>query len=155
MICQCCGIEAPTRKVMFAQHIGAIVMFFHKRIGGHFCRNCINKYFGEYTGITAIAGWWGIISLFATPCVITFNIVNRLRAWGLEPVPAGATRPVLTDDVIARLQSHMSPLIERLNRGEDLMAVARGIAAQARVTPGQVVLFLQLLARAREQRPGR
>ena len=33
MICQSCGVEAPTRKVLFVQHIGAIVMFFHRRIG--------------------------------------------------------------------------------------------------------------------------
>jgi hypothetical protein len=45
MICQSCGVEAPTRKVFFVQHIGAIVMFFHRRIGGLFCRNCVNKYF--------------------------------------------------------------------------------------------------------------
>jgi len=44
MICQSCEVEAPTRKVFLVRHIGASVMFFHKRIGGLFCRNCVNKY---------------------------------------------------------------------------------------------------------------
>ena len=43
-VCQSCGVEAPTQRVFFVQHIGALVMFFHKRIGGEFCRNCVNKY---------------------------------------------------------------------------------------------------------------
>ncbi len=80
MICQSCGVEAPTRKVLFVQHIGAIVVFFHKRIGGLFCRNCVNKYFNEYFFITLIAGWWGVISVFATPVVLLIDIVNYFRA---------------------------------------------------------------------------
>src|SRR6202000_447971 len=96
MICQSCGVEAPTRKVFFVQHIGAIVMFFHKRVGGLFCRNCVNKYFTEYFFITLGAGWGGVISVFATPVVLLIDIVNYFRAWTLEPVPAGAGAPVLT-----------------------------------------------------------
>src|SRR3954451_14168355 len=103
MICQSCGVEAPTQKVLFVQHIGAVVMFFHKRIGGLFCRNCVNKYFGEYTLKTLFLGWWGVISVFATPVVLIIDIVNYFRAWTLAPVPAGATSPRLTDDAIARL----------------------------------------------------
>ena len=70
MICQSCGVEAPTQKVLFVQHIGAIVMFFHRRIGGLFCRNCVNKYFTQYFFVTLTLGWWGLISVFATPVVL-------------------------------------------------------------------------------------
>jgi hypothetical protein len=146
MICQSCGIEAPTQKVLFVQHIGAIVMFFHKRIGGNFCRNCVNKYFGEYAGITLIAGWWGIISVFATPVVLLIDVVNYLRAWNLPPVPAGATYPQLNSEVIRRLQPFASDLIARLNSGETLYATATSIGAKAGVTPGQVVRYVQALA---------
>jgi hypothetical protein len=145
MICQSCGIEAPTQKVLFVQHIGAIVMFFHKRIGGLFCRNCVNKYFGEYTLTTLFLGWWGIISVMATPVVLLINIANYFRAWTLPPVLAGATTPQLRDDDVARLQPFTSNLIERLNRGEKLQSVADDISANAGVTPGQVVRYVHAL----------
>ena len=145
MICQSCGIEAPTRKVFFVQHIGAIVMFFHKRIGGLFCRNCVNKYFTEYFFITLVAGWWGIISVFATPVVLLIDLFNYFRAWTLEPVPAGANAPVLTDDAINRINPLSGDLIRRLNADEKLEAVAADIVARARVTPGQVVRYVQAL----------
>jgi hypothetical protein len=145
MICQSCGIEAPTQKVLFVQHIGAIVMFFHKRIGGLFCRNCVNKYFSQYTLTTLFLGWWGIISIMATPVVLLIDIANYFRAWSLAPVPAGATAPQLSDDAVARLHPFTSHLIERLNRGEKMPAVAADIGASAGVTPGQVVRYVQAL----------
>ena len=146
MICQGCGIEAPTRKVFFVQHIGAVVMFFHKRIGGLFCRNCVRKYFSEYTLKTLFLGWWGMISVFATPVVLLINIVNWFRAWSLPPVPAGAVAPQLTDDAIARLNPFVSDLAAQLNKGTAMPTVGTDIAAKAGVSPGQVVRYVQALA---------
>src|SRR5215471_21622375 len=145
MICQSCGVEAPTRKVFFVQHIGAIVMFFHRRIGGLFCRNCVNKWFSQYFFVTLALGWWGIISMFATPVVLIIDIVNYFRAWSLAPVPPGATAPVLTDEAIQRLNPLAGDLIRRLNANEPLEQAATDIAARARVTPGQVVRYVQAL----------
>ena len=146
MICQSCGVEPPTRKVLFVQHIGAIVMFFHRRIGGLFCRNCVNKHFTQYFFVTLTLGWWGIISMFATPVVLLIDIFNYFRAWSLAPVPAGATAPVLTDDAIHRLNPLSGDLVRRLNANEPFEQVATDIAARARVTPGQVARYVQALA---------
>jgi hypothetical protein len=60
-------------------------MFFHKRIGGLLCRDCVDKYFKEYTLTTLLFGWWGVISVFATPVVLLINFFNLLRARSLEP----------------------------------------------------------------------
>lgn len=146
--CQACGVEAPTRKVMFVQHIGAVVMFFHKRIGGHFCRNCVRQYFSEYTLKTLFFGWWGMVSVVATPIVLLINLANWLRVWSLEPVPAGATAPQLTNVAIASLHPHTGDLIDQINAKTPLETVARDIAAKAKVTPGQVVRYLQALVDA-------
>jgi hypothetical protein len=145
MICQSCGIEAPTRKVLFVRHIGAVVMFFHKRIGGELCRNCVNRYFREYTLTTLFLGWWGIISMFATPVVLLIDIANYLRAWSLPPVPAGATAPRLTDEAIARLRPMTQMLVQRMNSGESIEAVANDVAKRSVVTPGQVILYIRAL----------
>jgi hypothetical protein len=146
MICQSCGVEAPTQKVLFVQHIGAVVMFFHRRIGGLFCRNCVNKYFTQYFFVTLTLGWWGLISVFATPVVLLIDIFNYFRAWSLPPVPTGATVPVLTDEAIQRINPLSGDLIRRLNANEKLEQVAADIGARARVTPGQVVRYVQALA---------
>lgn len=146
MICQSCGVEAPTQKVLFVQHIGAIVMFFHKRIGGNFCRNCVRKYFSEYTLMTLFLGWWGVISVFATPVVLLINIFNWFRAWSLPPVPAGAVAPQLTSDAITRINPLSNDLITQINAGKGLQTVASDIATRAGVTPGQVVRYVQALA---------
>jgi hypothetical protein len=80
MRCQSCGAHAPTYKVFFVQHIGALLFFFHKRISGSFCRSCVDKYFREYFITTLFLGWWGVISIFATPVVLVIDLVNYIPA---------------------------------------------------------------------------
>jgi hypothetical protein len=127
--------------VFFVQHIGAVIMFFHKRIGGEFCRNCVNKYFRKFGLITLFFGWWGIISLFATPVVLLIDLFNYFRAWNLPPVPDGATVPRLDDRAIDQLHPHWPNIVARLNGGEKFDEVASDLAPKARVTPAQVALF--------------
>jgi uncharacterized membrane protein len=140
-VCQSCGIEAPTQRVLFVQHIGAVIMFFHKRIGGEFCRNCVNKYFQEYGLMTLFFGWWGVISIFATPIVLLIDIFNYFRAWNLPPVPANARVPRLDDQAIDHLQPHWPEIVTRLNSGEKFDNIARDLAPKASVTPAQLVLY--------------
>jgi hypothetical protein len=86
-----------------------------------------------------------VISVFATPVVLLINLVNYFRAWTLPAVPPGATAPSLTDDALARLRPFTPELVNRLNTGEKLHAVADLIATRAAVTPGQVVRYVQAL----------
>jgi hypothetical protein len=152
MICQGCGIEAPTKYVSFYQNIGALVMRFHRSIKGNLCKRCINKYFWEYTLITLGLGWWGMISFFLTPFFVINNVVRYLGALGLEAPPPDATRPELTDEAIEKLNPHADELIQRLGQKEKLAEVAEDIAAVAGVTPGQVQLYIAALARSMKKR---
>jgi hypothetical protein len=68
-------------------------------------------------------------------------------------VPAGASRPVLTEVAVAAIHPYCDTLIERINRGEEINTVARDIAASAGVTPGQILLYIQALARQTPQPP--
>ena len=77
-MCQVCGRFGPVQKVLFIQHIGAIVLMFHKRIHGYMCRSCIDRLFWEYTLTTLALGWWGVISFFLTPCILVYNVVRYL-----------------------------------------------------------------------------
>jgi hypothetical protein len=140
-VCQSCGVEAPTQRVFFVQHIGAVIMFFHKRIGGEFCRNCVNKYFSEFGLITLFFGWWGIFSVCATPVVLLIDIFNYFRAWNLPPVPADARVPRLDERAINQLHPHWPKIVQRLNGGEQFDDVARDLAPRASVTPAQVAMY--------------
>lgn len=81
--CQACGASGPTKKVLFIQHIGAIVLMFNKHIRGEMCRKCIDKYFWEYTLTTLFLGWWGMASVIATPFILLHNIVRYSFTLGM------------------------------------------------------------------------
>jgi hypothetical protein len=152
MLCQDCGIEAPTRYVEFYQNIGALVMRFHKSIKGNLCKSCLHKRFWEFTLTNLLLGWWGVISLVVTPFFILNNVGRYLICLGMPGVPAGAAPPRLTDDAVERIKPHTDMLVDRLNAGEKLDIVAHDVAAKSGASPGQVFLFVQaLIAAARQQ----
>jgi hypothetical protein len=144
MICQCCGVEAPTKYVEFYQNIGALLVRFHKAIKGNLCKNCIHKYFWEFTSINLLLGWWGTISFFLTPFLILNNLIRYLGTLSLPKVPPGATVPTLTQEVIDKLSPYTDELVTRIG-AENSSEVVQSVAPRAGVTPGQVVLYLQSL----------
>jgi hypothetical protein len=146
VICQSCGVEAPTKHVVFYQNIGALVMRFHKEIEGNLCKSCIHKYFWEFTLITLFLGWWGVISFVMTLFFyIPNNIIRYLLSLSLKPVPPGAAVAELTEEAMSRLAPYAETIVVRLKSGESLEYVAKDIAIRAGVTPGQVVLYLRAL----------
>jgi hypothetical protein len=79
-ICQGCHREAPTARVTFHQHTGAVVLMFHRHITANLCQECIDRYFKEYSLHTLLLGWWGLISFFVTPVCLLMNVVNYAGA---------------------------------------------------------------------------
>ena len=154
MICQACGVEAPTKNVEFRQNIGALVLRFHRKIKGNLCKSCVHKNFWKMTLVTLTVGWLGMISLVVAPIFIVINIVNYLRCLGMPPVPPMARAPELTNDVMTLLQPQAQGIMARLNAGEDAKVIAVDIASTSGTTPGQVILYIRGLVRAAQlQRP--
>lgn len=151
MICQICGIEAPTKHVEFHQNIGALVVRFSKSVNGNLCKSCIHKNFWGMTGTTLALGWWGTISLIVTPIFVLNNLGRYLFCLGMPPVPPGATTPLLTDEVVDQISPYFPEICERLNRGEELVEVATSIARLCNVTPGQIVVFVHAVAQSQGQ----
>lgn len=81
--CQNCFRQAPVKHVVFYQNIGMLIMRMHKSIDGYLCRDCINKYFWQFTLITFFLGWWGIISFFYTLFILPNNIITFLFSLSL------------------------------------------------------------------------
>jgi hypothetical protein len=153
ILCQSCGIEAPTRQVDFHQNIGMLVMRTCRQIKGMLCKRCVHKHFWKMTGTTLVLGPWGTISVIIAPCFIINNIVRYLTVLGMPAVPPDAKIPTLDAKAIAQLQPLTAVLIQRLNNKEPLADVATDIAKQARVTPGQVVKYVIAVSQAKVPPP--
>jgi hypothetical protein len=152
MICQSCGIEAPTRQVAFYQNIGALVMRFHKSIEGRLCKSCIHRYFWQFSLTNLFLGWWGYISLVVTPFFLLNNIGRYTFCLFMPVVPPGAVKPQLTADALLRLNQHTGTIVDKINGGMQLEDVAREVAPLADVTPGQVVLYVYSLIESQKRR---
>jgi hypothetical protein len=151
IICQACGIEAPTRQIKFHQNIGMLVMRRSRWINGKLCKRCIHANFWKMTATTLFLGPWGTISLVMAPAYILNNIVQYVGALGMSAVPADAKPPLLDQAAIARLKPHTKALTDRLKAKAPLTDVAPDIARLAGVTPGQVVKYVIFLSRPRNQ----
>lgn len=152
MICQSCGIEAPTKYIAFYQNIGALFVRFHKSMEGELCKSCIHRHFWSFTGVNLLLGWWGTISLLVTPFFILNNVFRYMSCLAMPSVPPDATQPQLTDESIEKLRPYTDELVNRLNRGDEFKEVAQDIAAMAGVTPGQVVCYVRELIAAQQGR---
>jgi hypothetical protein len=151
MICQVCGVEAPTKHVAFYQNVGALVVRFSKSIDGRLCKSCIHKNFWSMTGTTLVVGWWGTISFILTPFMLLNNIGRYIFCLGMPSVPPGATAPELTEEAIEKITPHAGELIDSINSGVSLSSAAAHTAEITGTTPGQVMLYVQALIRAQQR----
>jgi hypothetical protein len=92
-VCEACGAKAPTHPVTFRQNIGLVILRFPRTVRGRFCEPCVNRYFSETTWITALAGWWGVISFFATPIILISNLGEISAARRAFRTPGGTGVP--------------------------------------------------------------
>lgn len=83
-ICDICHQQVPTIHVSLNQHIGALVLMFHKTISGSFCKRCIGETFWKHTLVTVAFGWWGIFSMCITPVVLVHNVATFVRSRFME-----------------------------------------------------------------------
>ena len=82
--CQNCQRLLPTKYVKFYQNIGLLVQRRYSDIEGRMCRECIDKYFWEYTLKTLMLGWWGTISFLITPFYLLNNVGRYILTLGLK-----------------------------------------------------------------------
>jgi len=148
ILCQGCGVEAPTRYAEYHQNIGALVVRFGKSYKGQLCKRCMHKYFWQTSLTTLFLGPWGMISLIVTPFFLINNVARYLAALPMPAVPPGARVPQLDAAAFERLVPRVDEIFSRLNAGESLESVATNVASAAGdLTPGQVLLFVAHVAR--------
>ena len=136
MICESCGVEAATRYVAFYQNIGALFARFSKSIEGNLCKSCIHRYFRQFTLTTLVLGWWGTISFNVTPFLVLNNVARYVGCLFMDGVPHGAHVPMLTPQIVQRLEPHAEHIVTRVNAGEEVERVARDVATATRRLAG-------------------
>lgn len=155
VVCDGCGLEAPTQYVSYQQNVGAIVLRFSTVDRGHYCKRCNRRAFWSNTVLTFFVGWWGVISFFITISFLVGNVVTFIRTRSLAPAPAGAARPSYDDLVLAKMNPYTGLVGERLIEGIDPADIAREVAPLAGVTPGQawcLIVTLRSLDRREQER---
>lgn len=86
--CHTCAQPGPTKRVKFRQNIGLLVLRLPSATEGRFCKSCLRQHFWRTTLITAVFGWWGILSFLVTLFILPMNAFTALRAASLpEPHP--------------------------------------------------------------------
>jgi hypothetical protein len=159
ILCQGCGLEAPTKYAEFHQNIGALIVRFGKSYKGNLCKQCIHKYFWQSSLTTLFLGPWGTISLVLWPIFLVNNVARYLGALPMPAVPRGARVPQLDQAAFEKLVPRVDEIFSRLNAGESIESLATNVAGAAGgLTPGQVVLFIvhvaqQQQALAQQQAP--
>jgi hypothetical protein len=145
MICQVCGVEAPTRHITMYRNIGLLVMRLSETTDANVCKPCLHGTFWKYTAINMTLGWWGVISFIVTPFFMINNVVYYLMNLGMESPAPNASSPQINQAVWDAIEPHTDYLIQRMSAGHDFRAVSEDVAMRAGVTPGQVALFVQTL----------
>lgn len=150
ILCQSCGLEAPSRHVEFHQNIGVLIMRFHTKFTGELCKRCIHHKFWSMTGITLAVGWLGLISIILAPIFVINNVVRYIGALAMPPVPPGARTPHMDEEIFSRFLHRSEEVFHRIQHGEEPSDVARSIAPQIGITPGQVLKSMVMLVQHRQ-----
>jgi hypothetical protein len=107
------------------------------------CKSCVHKYFWHYTVLTALGGWWSILSIFLTPVILLLNVLQYVVCCiTLKPVPPGAAPPRLTPEAVQRLRLFAQEIASDLQQRRAPAQIASRLAPVAGVTPAQVMLFI-------------
>lgn len=148
LICECCGIEADTRVLRFSYVVGMLILAKTVTVEESLCRNCMARRRAEYRSKTLTLGLWSVPSIFWVPITLISNSSEYRNNLDVAPVPRGALRPELEDDDMRKLSPHDELMIKRLTAGVDEDKIAKMIAKKVKLTPGQVILYMDDLLRS-------
>jgi hypothetical protein len=131
-----------------------LVLRTSKNVKGDLCKACIDRHFWEFTLITLVLGWWGMISCVLTPIFLANNIYRFCTTLGMskaggkavDAAPSEHPTLSLTADARARLTPFRGELAERVATGAEIDDVAADIARKAKVSAVQAELFAREVA---------
>ena len=137
---------APTRAVVLRQNVGYLVARSTRTFSAEVCRDCLREVCRRYSLTTALAGWWGVVSLLVTP----FYLAGNLREYWASrtlPAPGAELAQTVADRTREYVLPHRAWINEELAKGRDLTSVAADLAARENLPAQDVEVTLRLLSR--------
>jgi len=92
-ICGECGALGPTKRFLFYESVGALVMRFHRSMNADLCKPCGHRFFWNFTGKTMLLGWWGVISFILSPLILINNTIQFARTLSMDAPPVHSSVP--------------------------------------------------------------
>jgi hypothetical protein len=139
IVCQSCGLEAPTRHVVFHRNVGKLFTRAHRKLDANVCKRCLHEKFWTCTAVTVAVGWCGITSIVMAPCYVINNLIRYFGALPMPSVPPGARQPQINEEVFSRFLHRSEEVFQRVHAGENPDDIARDLGGQIGATPGQVL----------------
>ena len=81
-VCRACG-RGPAADLVIRPHVGMLVMQKFVKLRVPLCRDCGMRFATDYTKLTAVQGWWGVISFFVNWFCLATNLIAYRKASGL------------------------------------------------------------------------
>lgn len=91
--CRLC-LRGPAAPATLHQHRGRGLRLRHLVLRGPLCRECGLVAWRHMTLDTVLLGWWGLLSVFATPLTLVLNAAVLVRLLRTPPAPAVPVFPV-------------------------------------------------------------
>ena len=117
--CCLCHIDnVPLAPASFRANAGFVIFRVKDNLGGYFCERCIDEAFWKQHTLSAIFGWWGVISFASNLFHIPFNLLKYLGA--LRELAPGGRSPTVGPWMAwaAGLSAVVIAFTWWLNRGE-------------------------------------
>lgn len=77
--CERCGKQDMVLPAIFHRNVSYIIRREEATSQGKFCFRCTTRLFFQFTGITLIGTWWGIIGSLVGPIYIVQNSFQYLK----------------------------------------------------------------------------
>jgi len=117
LLCEYCGIEAPTRRTSFVYNVGMFFLRQEVNVPGLFCKKCAHRYYWKFNLINLGLGWWGAISMILTPAFVVANTLRYLGCMSMPQVPREAKVPELFREEYLRAKERAVQMVKELDEG--------------------------------------
>lgn len=142
-LCECCGASGPVKRVHFHALKSYLITHTDDETVGELCRACAGQSFWRSSGITLLAGWWGVPGIIITPLFLLSNGLQYAGALFLKPARE-QPEPLLPAQ-LEKLAQWNRLMAGCVLEGAARKIVAAQVASVSGLSPGQVILHLARL----------
>ena len=139
--CSCCKRRVPTKYREYYKNAGLLFSRWTSEVGGMHCRRCTDFYFLEGMVLSAVAGWFGVVSLVMNPFLLAINVFRYATTIGMPG--AYPTSGPVDPHTRGRIGDEMPAVFAAIEAGDGYKNACDAAARTLSVSPIDVRLALQ------------